>query len=113
MRTGSRDEVNAELGAGRGSGDHGNGQAGDTNSDLYATVGDKVVVQRAMPGREYQNLRASERPISSIDRLWRSLSERFLFSFGQSSLSLAVTRVTCKSLGRRAVSWSRGAQKSV
>lgn len=29
------------------------GQAGDTNSDLYATVGDKVVQQRAMPGREY------------------------------------------------------------
>lgn len=35
----------------------GNGQAGDTNSDLYATVGDKVVVQqRAMPGREYCQL---------------------------------------------------------
>lgn len=34
------------------------GKAGDTNSDLYATVGDKVVQQqqqqRAMPGREYQ-----------------------------------------------------------
>lgn len=54
------DDIEAVRGSGsndRGihvdNGPGGNGQGGDTNSDLYATVGDKVVVQRAMPGREY------------------------------------------------------------
>lgn len=43
-----------ERGISVDNGPGGNGQGGDTNSDLYATVGDKVVVQqRAMPGREY------------------------------------------------------------
>lgn len=48
-------EENADDRGGDGSGRGGEGgQAGDTNSDLYATVGDKVVGQRgAMPGREY------------------------------------------------------------
>lgn len=41
------------TGGGGGGGSGSGGQTGDTNSDLYATVGDKVV-QRMMPGREYR-----------------------------------------------------------
>lgn len=46
-------EVNADGRGGDGNGRGGGGQAGDTNSDLYATVGDKVVQRGAMPGREF------------------------------------------------------------
>lgn len=87
--------ISAENGPG------GNGQAGDTNSDLYATVGDKVVGQqqpRSMLGREYllaiitaiAVAFAGERGANCV-----LLPERFLFWWSAWSASDPAVLLSC------------------
>lgn len=91
---------NGRGGSGGGNGIGNGGQAGDTNSDLYATVGDKVVQQRVMPGRKYRviNLQTavysrpwSERKGSESPATIDHSLHRFLFSKLNNSCDLVVS----------------------
>lgn len=70
------------------------GQAGDTNSDLYATVGDKVVQQRAMPGREYSELYKLIL-VGAFGERNRSFLPKEISLFSEISSSLLLLLVLC------------------